>query len=320
MGLIRRYTKLPYEQRTVINAIIGLCGSAVLACAKLVIGILTDVDLVSTAMYSIAILLAKLECVLGVKTERRTFRTRNILIAAFLFVSSVLYIGFMSRLFFFEREMSEYSLYYVAGLAFISFMELGFAIAGLIRINSKGHFYRDIKIIDLSAALIAILTTQIAMLDYTASANSFINACSGMGVGLFIALSAVYILFAPRISVIDREHNVFSLADAEKNTLVDMDGESVEVVLSRSRVYAPYIFRAKIEGDRVEGDIVQGKSLWKRMHLLLKILCCILSEILIFVWLFGYIVYFFRTLNLPDRLERRMYANGFVRAETEAEK
>lgn len=315
MNFIRMYKELPYERRVALNTFAGLCLSVALALGKLVVGLFTDYNLIGVALYTLGILLAKAECVLGIKNDKKTFARRNALTAAFLLLSSAAYVGFMCRLFFCEREAKNYGMAYVLILAFISFCELGFAIAGLFRARDKGHYCRNIKIANLCVALIAILTTQIAILDMEAAEADIYNAWTGIGVGCYIALCAAYILAAPRMSVTGREHNKFVLADADKNGLMDMSGKTAEITLCRSRVYGDYIFRAKAENGAVEGDIVRGRSLWKRMCLPLKILCCILSEILIFAWIFGRVALFFRAADLPSRLGRLMAANGFERAD-----
>ncbi len=313
---IRKYRKLTFEQKTIWKTIIGLCFSAVLACGKLIIGLFTDYNLISIAVYTFGILLAKFECVLGVKSNKMTFKQRNILTAVCLIISSVLYIAFMGSMFFAEHRIKNNGLIYVVLLAFISFCELGFAIAGLIRTKNRGHYYRNIKIINFCVALIAILTTQMSILNLQSKTGivNTANAYAGIGVGIFIALCAVYILIAPKTSVIDREHNKFILKNSDKNTLIDMGRGSVEILLCRSDVYGDYIYKAAIDGNFVEGDIVRGKSLWKRMNIILKILCCILSEILIIVWLLGRGILFLRTIDLPRRLENKMIENGFERA------
>ena len=312
-NLIRKYRELSFEQKTIWKTIIGLCFSATLACGKLIIGLFTDYNLISIAVYTFGILLAKFECVLGVKTNKMTFKQRNIFTAVFLLLSSVFYIGFMSRMFFIERRIKNNGLTYVVLLAFISFWELGFAIAGLIRTKNKGHYYRNIKIVNFCVALIAILTTQMSILNMESETGivNIANAYSGIGVGIFIALCAVYILIAPKTSIIDREHNKFVLKEVDKNHLLDMQSKAVEILLCRSAVYGDYIYKAEIENNTVEGDIVRGKSLWKRMHILCKILCCILSEILLFVWLIGRALLFLRSINLPHRLQKKMQKNGF---------
>ncbi len=314
-NLISKYREMPFEQKTILKTIIGLCFSAVLACGKLVIGLFTDYNMISIAVYTFGILLAKFECVLGVKTNKRTFKQRNILTAVFLFVSSIFYIGFMCRMFFIERHIKSQSMVYVLLLAFISFVELGFAIAGLIRTKNKGHYYRNIKIINFCVALIAILTTQMSILNMNSETGvgNIANAYSGIGVGIFIALCAIFILFAPKTSVIDREHNAFKLENETKNKLIDLNGETFEILLSWSTVYGSYVYRATVKDGIIDGHIERNKSLWKRMHLFWKIICCILSEILLFVWLIGRLFFFFRSINLPKRLESKMNNNGFIK-------
>ncbi len=315
--LIRKYRDLTYEQKIVVKTVVGLCLSTALACGKFTIGLLTDYNLVSIAVYTFAILLAKLECLIGIKNGKRTFRQRNYAVAALLFAASVLYIAFMGRMFFVDRKLKNDDAWFVYLLALISFTEFGFAVAGLIRTKNRGYYYRNIKIINFCVAVIAILTTQMSILNLQSESEtvSIFNAYTGIGVGCFIALCAVHIAIAPKTSVIDREHNAFVLQDERRNRIVDMRKEETELTLCQSPVYGDYVFRAKIEGNRVEGDIVRGRSLWARMHVVWKVVCCILSEILIFVWLFGRLILFFRSIDLPKRLERTMSENGFLKAD-----
>ncbi len=318
---ITAYSQLPYEKRIVINTAIGMCFSAVLACAKFIIGLFSDYELIGISIYSIALLLSKAECLLGIKSRKRPFKQRNLFISAFLFAASLFYIAFMGSMFFVERRLKNNEMTYVLLVAFISFTELGLAIYGLFRTKNRGHYYRNIKIINLCSASIAILTTQMVILNMQSETDviNIANAYTGIGVGCFIALCAVYIMIAPKASVVGREHAKFMLTDGRKNAIADMKKESAEITLCKSAVYGDYVFRAKIADPIVEGDITRSLSLWKRMHIILKILCCILSEILIFVWLIGRLVLFFRSINLPDRLKKMMLSNGFAPCKTQVE-
>lgn len=316
MNIIRKYKDMSFEQKTIINTIISLCVSAVLACGKLIIGLFTDYNMISIAVYSFGILLAKFECVMGVKTNKRSFRQRNILTALFLFISSVLYIGFMCRMFFIELRIKNNGFYYVLILAFISFVELGVAIAGLFRTKDKGHYYRNIRLINLCIALIAIMTTQMNILNWRSGFDivHIANTYSGIGIGAFIALCAVYILIAPITNIIGREYNAFKLNIDSRNDLIDLKKDNMTITLCRSFIYGSYVYRAAIEnGSIVRGNIERDRSLWKHMHIFWKIICCILSEILIFIWAAGRLLLFFRSINLPKRLEKIMNANGFIK-------
>lgn len=309
----RKYAEMSYEQKTLINAAVGLCFSTLLTCGKLIIGLLFDYNLCIVAVYTFALLFAKYECVSGAKSDR-PFQKQNFIVALFILISSISYIAFMASSFFTVREHKSHTIYYVALLAFIAFCEFGFSITGIFKTKNKGHYYRNIKIINFCFALIAILTTQITILDFTSTYGvDYFNAASGIGVGVIIAICAVCILIAPKIGITDREHNVFKLIDRSKNTLPIENNKTIVLTLCRSFVYGSYYYSAEIQNDILDGYIVSGKSLWKRMHIILKILCCILSEILIFVWLIGRFIFFIRSANLPRRLEIKMIQNGFAR-------
>ena len=293
--LLRKYRAMPYEDRLVLRSTLGLCFSAVLTSGKFLIGIFTDVNLCIIAVYTCAILLAKLQCIRG--TSHPT-RKGTVLAAVLLFFASVVYSAFMGSFAFVRRRHGDYGIVLVAGI---------------FRTADRGYSYLNIKIIDFCIALIALLTAQIAILNFTSTPNVDVyNSFAGMGVGIFIALCALFIFIAPKVRVLGREHQVFLLADGEKNSLIDMKKTAVTVVLCRSFIYAPYLYEATVRGSFVDGNIVRGKSLWERMHIALKILCCILSEILVFVWLIGNAVFFFRSMDLPQKLQRQMAQNGFT--------
>lgn len=310
MNIFRRYRDMSFEQRTIIKTIVALCFSAALACGKFVMGLFSDYGLCIIAVYTFALLFAKLQCVAGVVSKKGSFKKRNALIAVFLMLSSAVYIGFMCRSLYAAPPEKEYRLAYVVVVAFISFSELGFAVTGIFRTKDKGHFYRDIKIISFCMALIAILTTQTTILCFVSETDVHMyNAYAGIAIGVFIAACAVFIAMAPQLSVVGREHNAFELIDGCKNKIVY--GGALALVLCKSTVYGSYIYRAQFAEGRLEGDIVRGPSLWKRMNPIFKILCCALSEILVFAWLIGRAVLFVRSANLSARLEKIMSANGF---------
>ncbi len=71
-NLIRKYKELSFEQKTIIKTILGLCFSAILASGKLVIGLFTDYNMISIAVYTSGILLAKM-----VVLDTPTFSARS---------------------------------------------------------------------------------------------------------------------------------------------------------------------------------------------------------------------------------------------------
>lgn len=308
-NLIAEYRKLSFERKTLIKTVFSMCFTATLAVIKFIIGLLQDLDLCSIATYTFLLLAAKLQCVLGVRSDKISLERRNASTAIFILISSVVYTGFMVRSLFLERTVSEYSLNYTLILALVSFTELGLAIAGLIQTRDKGLYFKNIKIINFGTALMAILTTQTALLEYNSTGGAY-NSYTGIAIGVFLALSAIYILLSPKLSVNGREHNVFVLTEKDKNDLIKTDGKA-ELTLCKSKLYGTYVYEAELKNNVLDGKIVRRPAIWGSIPLPVKIICLILSEILIFVWLFGRIIYFFRTANLPYRLTRKLKSHGF---------
>lgn len=309
--LIRKIRQTPYERRLIIITVITMSGSAVLAAGKIVLGVFSDLVLCAMGVLNALLIVAKLWCVLGA-VRNEDFHKHNTFTACFLFSAGLLYALYMGASLLFDIPQRAHSQFISIMLAAIAFAEMGVAIYGLIRTKRKGHFYRNIKIIGFSSALIAIMTAQVALLGF-ANENDMTayNAYAGIAVGGIIMLLGVYMYFAPRISTIDREHNVYRLIAPERNRAVDMTAKTWQTVLCKSKIYGDYMFCARIDGDIVDGHIVKGAGIWRRMHILVKILCIVLSEILVFVWAIGYAVYFVRTVDMPSKLDRRMQYYGF---------
>ncbi len=313
-SLLHKFRNLPIQHKTALYTTVGLCISAITAGIKFVTGLLTDYNQCTIAVYTVVLLLAKLQCVLGIASDRRTFRVRNGLISAFLLVSALIYTAFMCRQLFIPRSPSTGTLQSVCLLALVSFVELGMAIAGIVRTAQKDHYCRNIKIINFCIALMAILTTQTALLNFQGvSTAATYNSYTGMGIGLFAAACAVYILLAPSISVFGNEHQIFVLIRPDCNTAINVDCPTLCLPLLGSSVYGSYVYQATICNGVLDGRIQRTPSLWKRMSTPLKVLCCILSEILLFVWLFGRFILFLRSVNLHKRLQKTLQSQGFVK-------
>lgn len=164
---------------------------------------------------------------------------------------------------------------------------------------------------NLVSALTAIMTAQVALLSRSEKNANLYNGVTGVIVGSVTVLLAIYVYYAPKISVVGRERNVFRLVDPHKDRLGTKEGGSVRITLCKSVVYGSYVYVAGRTGEFVDGRIVRTAGGWKRLPVSGKIVCIVLSEILVFVWAAGYAVYFFRSLDMPRKLEGIMAGNGW---------
>lgn len=105
-----------------------------------------------------------------------------------LIVASLLYIFYSVRLFFYPLE-NTYHMYIAIGIAAVTFTEIGLSIRGVV-ITRHDHtlLVHSIKMINLSASLIALVLTQTAILSFanpdadlsvTSNANGIIGVIMG---------------------------------------------------------------------------------------------------------------------------------------------
>lgn len=312
MNIFKRIFSIPYEKRTLYTTSISLLFSVCIAIGKILIGAFSDVTMCAVGVFNILLITAKSNCVIGAFKSDGKFKRRNTFIAIFLFLSGAVYTAYMVISLVLRLPSKRYGQWQAIIVATIAFVELGMAIYGLNKTKRRGHYFRNIKIIGLVSALVAIMTAQTAILSFTSTSDMIVaNSSSGIGLGVLTMLFAVFVYFAPRFSPIDREHNVFRLSTAGDNKLIDMSSSADKIIIVKSKWYGDYAFDAKINGDVVDGHIVRERGAWKGLSTWLKVLFIILSEILIFVWAIGYCTFFIRSADVPNRLIGLMGENGF---------
>lgn len=255
-SLIKKYRSKSFEEKTEINTLFSIALNILLAIGKTILTIFSGsfMFLISGGI-NLLIGFSKRECYLGIKNNIQSeFKKRNIKIALLLIFSGLMYIIYMTRLLFIKNSSFNYDGFLSINIALISFVEMGFAIAGILRVKRSGHYYRNIKIINFASACTAIILTQVALLSFTETQNANrVNGLSGTGVGLFIVLLGVFILILPKASIIDREYSEYKYAISFNDSkmkidsyqgkyLININHNKIEIVFSDSKVYGRYYF------------------------------------------------------------------------------
>ncbi|MDE6407926.1 MAG: hypothetical protein K2K50_04915, partial [Anaeroplasmataceae bacterium] len=185
-GWIKRYRALSFEDRTIFNARFSILFNLILAIGKLILGFFANNVFFVTAIVNIFMMLSRFECYLGAtKPHRRSFRYRNNFVGTFLVLAGIGYAIYMFLLLFSVFETSDYSMFVGIVIAFISFVELGVAIRGCLNAYGVGHYYRNIKMINLCSALTAIALTEMAIMSFADETDTKVFDCwFGIGVGI----------------------------------------------------------------------------------------------------------------------------------------
>ena len=88
-----------------------------------------------------------------------------------------------------DKKAKRFSNIFAYIFATISFLEIAFAIRGLCLSRKKGHYYRDLKLINLCSALTALVLTAIAFSSFASNGKmNIFNAILGGVVGIIMQL------------------------------------------------------------------------------------------------------------------------------------
>lgn len=307
---ISKYRALSFEEKTLFATRFSIFLNILLAIGKFIIAIIMkDVFFFVAGVFNLFILISKLSCYIGVKYPNiKNFKFHNNMIGIFLFLSGFQYGIYMTRLVFYDVKVMDYSMFLGTMIAFISFVEMGVAIKGCFNSFGKGHYYRNIKLINLCSAFTAIVLTETAIMSFASEGDSRqLNGLFGMAVSIIIELIAIYIFFAPYISLVDREHNVYILIDGNKK----LEKDELIIQLTNSKWYGNYVYKAKVMDNKIDGHIIKGNSPLFKWNIYITILVILLSEILIFPYAIGALIFHFKCAKLIKKLDSKLLDLGY---------
>ncbi|MBQ7351346.1 MAG: hypothetical protein IJW59_00550 [Clostridia bacterium] len=315
---IKNFIALPPQTKSSVSALISAIWNSVLATGKLALSIFKGIFFLVSGVINIFFALAKLECHWGLKNyHNQSFKYRNIKVASFLLVAGIQYSIYMLSLIFWNRTVMQYTDFLSINIALIAFVELGFAIKGMFDIKDKGHYYRDIKLINLCSTFTSLMWAEVALLSFTTgSTNMLYCGISGAVVGLVIICISIYIFFAPKVSLIDRKYNSYKKVSKD---IPDEFAKDIKLTLSKSKIFGDYIYTATKKNDIIDGQIIRGRNAWHTLNIYYKIAIILFSEILIFAYGICAIIYFFKNLKLIKKLDSQMLELGYEKISTQNE-
>lgn len=307
--LIDLYRNKSFEEKTILMTKLSILFNFILAVGKIILSLFKGVFFLVAGIVNIFIMLAKIECLLGLrKNDTKKFNYRNTFVGVFLLMSGIEYTIYMTRMAFTDVELAKYNMFLGIIIAFVSFVELGLAIYGCFKSSGKGHYYRNIKLINLCSAFTAIVLTEVALMSFASEFDSrFIDGIFGMSVGFIIVLIAVFIFVAPSVSIVDREHNIYKAINDE----YIIKENHIKIKLTSSKFYANYQYVAFKQEDLLDGHIIKGTSPIKNWNVWILIIVFTLSEILIFPYAIGALILYFKNRNLVYNLDQKLLEIGY---------
>ena len=311
MKTVNYYRSLSFKEKTIFTTRVSILINLILGVGKVILSFFFGIFFLVAAIVNFFIMLTKLECYLGIKyPDKKSFDYRNKCVGIFLLIAGAEYTIYMGRMIFTDVSIMDYDMILGIIIACISFVELALAIKGCFKSYGKGHYYRNIKLTSLCSALTAIVLTEVALTSFASETDlRVINGLVGMIVGIIIVLISIYVFIAPRISIVDNEHNVYKL---KENSGYKQD-EEVMIKLTNSKFYRNYVYVGKVVGSIIDGNIIQEKSPIWSWNIYWLSLVILLSEILIFPYAVGALVFNIKCRNIISELDEKMLKIGYVK-------
>ena len=310
-NLILKIKSLSFKEKTFYTSLFSVILNALIGVFEIILSIRYGVFFLVTGIQNICLMLARLECLLGMKEyKKRSLKLRTFLIGTFLIIAGLEYAIYMSRMVFSDVEIAEYGMILGITIACVSFFQMFLAIRGLFISYGKGHYVRDLKLINLCTALTAIVLTEVAITSFASETSTrIIDGIFGMSVGAIIVIIGLFIWIAPKISIVGREYNVYK-TNSFNNVLNEKE---VNIVLIKSNLYGDYYYKGTTNGKYIKGNISKGKTRIFKLNIFVLIIVFILSEILIFPYFFGWLIHYFRSSTLIKKLDSKMKEIDYYR-------
>ena len=311
MKTVNYYRSLSFKEKTIFTTRVSILINLILGVGKVILSFFFGIFFLVAAIVNFFIMLTKLECYLGIKyPDKKSFDYRNKCVGIFLLIAGAEYTIYMGRMIFTDVSIMDYDMILGIIIACISFVELALAIKGCFKSYGKGHYYRNIKLTSLCSALTAIVLTEVALTSFASETDlRVINGLVGMIVGIIIVLISIYVFIAPRISIVDNEHNVYKLKENSDH----IREEEIMIKLTNSKFYRNYVYVGKVVGSIIDGNIIQEKSPIWSWNIYWLSLVILLSEILIFPYAVGALVFNIKCRNIISELDEKMLKIGYVK-------
>lgn len=288
-----------YENRSLFYSTLALLGTIVWIVFKILLGVFTSKVLIVSALFQSVVLISRIYSIIVIKNRHYAKKIDYYIIATLLIISSIVYMLYMSLADLTSKKYSEFMgiLY-----AVIAFTEIIVAIRGLFKTKRGVPLFKVLKLLSLSTSITAMVLAAVSICSFADTQNAMgpILNYSGLIAGSLILLIGIYILFCHKLGL---DNKLFSYNGS-------LNGK--EIKLTSSRFYSNYYFDYKEEDGIVVGRVNIGHNPIFKYKLVWKILYFTLSEILIFPYFIGYIIFSIKNRNLSDKLNDILKEEGLV--------
>lgn len=309
--IINKIKSFSFKEKLLFTSLFSIILNALIGIFEIIISIKYGIFFLIAGIQNLCLMFARIECLLGMfNYKNRSFKIGNLTISLLLISAGIEYIIYMSRMVFSDVNVTEYGMIMGIIIACVSFFQMGLAIRGLFVSYGKGHFVRNLKLINFCTALTAIVLTEVAITSFASEESTRIyDGIFGMVIGFIIIIIGIFIFIAPKISIVGKEYNIYKTNSF--NTALKT--QSFKTTIIKSNLYGDYYYEGNVSGKYIKGYIKKGKSKIFKLNVILLIIIFTLSEILIFPYFVGWLIHYFKSSILIKKLDKKMNDLNYYR-------
>lgn len=288
-----------YENKSIFYTRLTLIGNLCWIALKIVLGFFVSYVFLASAIFQAFILIAKgyLYFVIQKRDYAKPFDYHFVgIITCF---ASILYgLYFLSI----RDNLKNYEMSVALVYAVVAFSEIGVSLYGIFKTKKGVPLFRILKMLSFSVALTSLVLCQRAICSFadTKGEMEFLNQNMGFMVSIIIFMISLYIYFGAHLG---RDNCFYTYKGY-------LEGD---LFITKSRLYPNYYYKYVSDDNLITGKIEIDRNPIFHKNILLTIIIIILSEILIFPYLIGLLIFQIRCNSIGKKLDNIMTKNGYLK-------
>lgn len=281
-----------YENKSIFYTRLSLVGNVCWVSLKLILGFLVSYVFLASALFQCFIIISKGYLYFNIKKRDYAKKIDYHFVGIITLIASVLYGFYFLSI---RDNLKSYEMNIAILFAIVAFTEIGVSLFGILKTKKGVPLFRILKLLSFSVALTSLVLCQRAICSFadTKGEMEFLNQNMGFIVSIIIFMISLYIYFGAYLG--------------RDNCYYTYKGKiSGDIYITKSKIYPNYYYKYICDNDLITGKIEISKNPLFHKNIFLIIVLIIFSEILIFPYLLGLLIFQIRWSNIGLRLDKLM--------------
>jgi hypothetical protein len=242
--------------------------------------------------------IAKIFTIQSIRHKVKIKSFNNVLISVLVLISGIVMVSIVLYDFLKPEDYSKFPLYLSFIVTIISSIEFLLTIIGLFKVSFKGHYYRNIKMINLCQAFSSLLlTTRVLVITSKNEILLKISDLNGLATGILIIIIAILMFVAIFTSIYDKLHHEYEYLG--NDTVL----EHYSIKLHDNYLFGDFTYEAyKCDKNVIDGNIIKHRPRFYNSNLVYRVFCVLIFPLIIV----PYLIILIFELNYSNRIVKKL--------------